>query len=271
MAPFVALLLALLAAPVIAERMFVEVIGLKYRTTEEIIPVLQPLMTQGASVTGYHNQLILKSTAENLAEVKQVLNRLDTPPRRLMLHVRHARDRAALEQDLEASAAVRIGSRARISVGDHPPDEGIEARVSRITTTDNRTGSQQIQTLEGRPAFIQSGKRVPVAQTIHDAHGHTVTTITQQDAMRGFYVTARLVGENEVLLDISTQLNRVIGAGGSIEVNETQSSVSGRLGQWLPLGGTSSADKSRESGLLRRYHSTAEENLDLWVRVEALD
>lgn len=266
---FVALLTP--ATVALAERMYVEVIGLKYRTTEEIIPALAPLVAEGGSVTGYHNQLILKSTAANLAEVRQVLNHLDTPPRRLMLHVRHARDRAALEQDLSASAAVRIGSRARVSVGDNPPDEGVEARISRITTTGNESGSQQIQTLEGRPAFIQSGKRVPVAQTFQDAYGHTVTTITQQDAMRGFYVTARLVGQGEVLLDISTQLNRVIGAGGSIEVNETQSSVSGRIGEWLPLGGTSGQDRVDEKGLLRRYHSTAEETLDIWVRVEALD
>ena len=53
--------------------MTLEIIPLQYRTADEIIPIIRPLVHQGGTVTGMNNQLIVKTTASNLIEIKQIL------------------------------------------------------------------------------------------------------------------------------------------------------------------------------------------------------
>ncbi|MGP1676919.1 MAG: secretin N-terminal domain-containing protein, partial [Burkholderiales bacterium] len=65
-----------------------EVITLKYRSAEQVIPVIRPLLAPGGSVSGMQNQLILRTTSANLKDLKKVLASLDTLPRRLMISVR---------------------------------------------------------------------------------------------------------------------------------------------------------------------------------------
>ena len=58
-----------------AAEMKLEVIPLHNRNADEIIPIIQPLVHEGGTVTGMNNQLIIKTTAANLVEIKQILDR----------------------------------------------------------------------------------------------------------------------------------------------------------------------------------------------------
>ena len=71
-----------------AEDMTLELIQLQHRTTDEIIPVIQALVHPGGTVTGMNNQLIVKTTASNLVEIKQLLAEIDKAARRLLITVR---------------------------------------------------------------------------------------------------------------------------------------------------------------------------------------
>ena len=61
------------AAAAHAQQIVLEVIPLHYRNAEEIIPVLEPLVARGGTISGLNNQLILRTTPDNLAEIKHVL------------------------------------------------------------------------------------------------------------------------------------------------------------------------------------------------------
>src|SRR5687768_3088431 len=117
------LFLAALSAP--ASSAALEVIPLKYRTADQLIPVLKPLLDPQGSISGMQNQLIIRTTPRNLAELERVLATLDTRPRRVMLTVTQAgaasRDQDALEASARISAGgttvVVPGSRARSAEG----------------------------------------------------------------------------------------------------------------------------------------------------------
>ncbi len=56
--------------------MQLEVIPLQKRMVDEVIQIIRPLVAPGGTVTGMNNQLIIKTTPSNLAEIKQVLRKL---------------------------------------------------------------------------------------------------------------------------------------------------------------------------------------------------
>ena len=51
----------------------VEVIPLHYRTAEEVIPILQPMLARDGAISGFRGQLVIRTTPENLAEMKRIL------------------------------------------------------------------------------------------------------------------------------------------------------------------------------------------------------
>ena len=77
-----------LSNPGFAAAMKLEMIQLNYRTAEELIPILQPLVSGGGSLTGVSDQLIVKTTPDNLAEIKHILAGIDKAARRLMITVK---------------------------------------------------------------------------------------------------------------------------------------------------------------------------------------
>lgn len=95
--------------PAHAADMKMEIIPLKHRLTNDVIPIVRPLVVPGGTVTGSNNQLIIRSTPANLAEIKRVLSSIDAPPRQLKISVRQgvAADFQGNEQGI--SGAYRSG------------------------------------------------------------------------------------------------------------------------------------------------------------------
>lgn len=71
-----------------AQDLKLEIIPLRHRLTDEVLPVLLPLVAPGGTLSGMNNQLIIRTTETNLAELKQVLARIDQAARRLKIYVR---------------------------------------------------------------------------------------------------------------------------------------------------------------------------------------
>ena len=165
------LLLVCYLAPVSAQ-LKVEIIPLQHRTADQIIPILAPLVTEGGAVTGMNNQLIIKTTPSNMEQLKQVLANLDTPLHRLMITVRQDTEGSAIQNSASVDGSYSNGDvtihsteprrgRTGSSVG-VTDDNGNSIRLrtdsERTSTTDNN--DFRVQTVEGQPAWIQTGKSV---------------------------------------------------------------------------------------------------------------
>ena len=110
--------LALWALPSLGQGSL-EVIDLRHRTAEQILPDLRPLLAPGAVLTGQRNQLIVRTSPENLAELRRALEALDRPARRLVISVRFDDAATGERAGFEAGGVVSSqGARARIRVQD---------------------------------------------------------------------------------------------------------------------------------------------------------
>jgi len=268
-----------------AAQMRVEMIELNHRTVDELIPILQPLLADGGTLTGMNNQLIVKSTDFNIAEIRQVLESLDRRLRSLMIHVR----RSSGSQSSDAGAAlsgrwsdgnVAVEQRAprqpragvSVSGGDR---DGNRARLDAHDRSRSGTdaGDFRVQTLEGQPAFIQIGQQVPIPQrtvTVSPYGAVQRDSVQYYDASSGFYVIPRVSGDQVQLL-VSPYMTRPQGGPlPSFDVQNIETTVIGRLGQWIPLGGVTQSSTRTENGVLTTDRMQHSMQSDFMVLVEEL-
>ncbi len=269
----------------VAQSMVTEVITLHYRTVDEVATILKPLVPPPGAVTGLQSQLVVRTTPENLQAVREVLEKVDQAPRRLMISVKQERnaDTNGLRTDLSGRITAgdltvssgRPEARGTGLVVNATSEAGSRGsmRVLSTRSANNEVGVQRIQALEGRPAFIRAGRSVPVAERslISSGTGTTVQdTVSYKDVTSGFYVLPRVSG-NRVTLEIaphSAHLSR--GGGGKIDFQEARTVISGRLGEWLEVGGTLGESTDSGSGTAYSTRRRGDSSTVILLKVEEL-
>ncbi len=264
---------ALLAFVCLALRLAVqaatEVLPLNYRSAEEILPLAQSVLGSTGRVRAYGNQLIVSAEPEQIAELQEVLQRLDTPPRRLLITVDSVEERDASSGDYGVDGSIGTGN-VRIVTGRSEHYAQNDIRVTRSSTQGSGGSRQQIQATEGYPALIQTGQSVPLTSYGRDAYGYPVQQREYRDIGQGFQVVAHVHGE-QVQLDIRSQQERLDRRNGSIDTQSADTRVSGRLGEWIELGGVSESRTDSRSGLLSQRAGSSRQTQGLRLKVELLE
>ncbi|MGD9788765.1 MAG: secretin N-terminal domain-containing protein [Sulfuricellaceae bacterium] len=276
--------LLLLGLPVaaVADQTVLEVLPLNYRSAEEMLPLIRPFVDSQGTVSGLNNRLIVRSTPKNLAELRKLLAELDRPPRRLLITVRQGGSSAQESSGVRLSGEAE-GRRGRLSLPDDRSREGaaveyrsggnaVKARIYGTRTMGEEGITQQLQVVEGWPAFIQAGKTIPVPQQQTIVAGSRVIvqdTTSYQDATSGFYVLPRVSG-NHVTLEINPQRNTVGDRPGEINIRRMNTVVSGRLGEWLEIGGVSEERSDERSGTVYSTRSLSTDQQRVLLKVEEL-
>lgn len=271
------LIIALLWSTLVyAEQTVLEVIPLKYRSVEDVLPVLRPFAGNEGALSGMNGQLIVRTTPARLAEIRKILARIDTLPRQLRIAVRQGgmldkQDRGAEVSGQVSTGDVRVTVPARGSRGASVETGSARARIWSSDTVKRDEDTQEIQVLEGRQAFIRLGLAVPLKETTVVQGGMTsrvVESTRYEEIGTGFYVVPRLNGD-QVVLDISPQKERLIGSRGqNIETQRLVTTVAGRLGEWIELGGLSQQQEDSESGWVYGTGNMSSDRRRVWVKVE---
>jgi len=266
-----AVVLALWATPAIADE--VEVIQLRYRTAEQMIPALRPLVTPGGALTGMQSSLVIRSSRANIEEIKRVIASLDRAPRRLLISVRQ--DSAVTSSDRSVAAGGTVsGDRGRVSVGQGAPaGSGVGVRIADSTRSDDDRLTQQVQALEGSPAYISVGQSVPVpTRSLTRGPGGAIMSdsVVYRDTGSGFYVLPRLAGDR-VTLEINPQRESPGRHGpGSVSAQHIATTASGRLGEWFELGGIDRSATRDERGILSSGTASRQSAARAWVKVDEI-
>ena len=265
-----------------AQNPAVEVITLKYRTAEQVMPLLRPLLDKTGTMTGLQNQLVVRTSPANLNDLKKVLATIDTMPRQLLITVRQ--DAAVDRERSEAQASGRIVTSAgSVVVGDAPRggEGGLRSRIDNTRALSEDRSAQSIQVLEGNSAYIQFGQSVPVSQpqvTRTMINGRPVDRVSNnvdyRDAQTGFHVLPRLAGDR-VILEISPQRDTFAAPvqnlpAGSVNTQSAATTVSGRLGEWMEIGGVSQSATNNQAVILGSTRETSSDNRRILVRVDEI-
>ncbi|MGH8454325.1 MAG: secretin N-terminal domain-containing protein, partial [Nevskiales bacterium] len=239
-ARFVALLSLLAAFGLAAETVF-EIIELRYRTPEELLPVLRPLVEPEGTINATQNKLIVRAPRESLLELRKLVSQLDTAPRQLLVTVRQGGSRDSTTRAMGVAGKGKFGD---VTV-DAPPSVdptlpgiavagsrgAVELRGGTRESQGSNNDDQQLRVMDGREAVIYVGQAVPYT-TKSVGPGGFVTENTQlREVLTGFVVRPRLQGD-QVTLDVSPQQESLDpGKGGAISVSRLSTSISGRLGE----------------------------------------
>lgn len=278
----VAVFLCLIFSSVAHAQQELEVIPLRHRTLDQVLPVLRPLIEPGGTLSGMNNQLIVRASRRNRDEIKQALAAIDTPPRSLVIRVTQNRDVAASRSGAEA-----FGSVGNDNVRITQPPTGAAAgggtvvvrrggslvggQVVETTSTRSASAAQSVQVVEGGRAFINVGQSIPLPmrQVMLGPNGVVVAdTTVYRDIGQGFYAEPRLAGDR-VTLEISPQFDTPGNAGaGSVNTQRVSTTVSGRLGEWIELGGSGQQQSGSTRGNLSVGTADVRDKRSVWLRVD---
>lgn len=265
-----------------ASGMVTEVFTIGYRPVDEMIQILRPMVPRPGSVSGAYGKVIVRTTPENMREVREILATLNTAPANLLISVRYSMNEE-VRRDLYEAFGEISGDNASISTGRGADSgrglviqhEDAGVRIDRSQSSGTDAGTQRVRVLEGKEAFIRAGRSVPVTEERVVVSESGVTTVQRSTAFRnvdnGFYVRARLQGGERVNVEIFPQHNRVAGNSGAIDVREASTVVSSPLGRWMEIGRVERASTSSTRELGAASDTTGSSDYVTYLKVDRLD
>ncbi len=247
-----------------------EVMPLNYRTADDVLPVVQSVLGNEGRASNYGNQLIVNAPPAKLQEVRDLLKQIDKQPRRLLISVDTTDSNHMNDQGYSVNGSASAGN-VEIQSGRGEVNGRDQVRIIHRSTQSRGGGTQQVQTTEGYPALIQVGQSVPLTSSSVDGYGRVYNNTEYRNVTRGFYVTASLTGD-VVHVSINNNNDRLSQTQqGAIDIQNTNTKVTGRLGEWITIGGVNESSQSDQSGFIQRRSTQGREDMTLRLKVDALD
>lgn len=280
MKQLVALLLALCLTALTAQADPIATIQLHNRPAEDIIPLVKPMLGPTDAITGQGFQLFLRAPADTRAQIEQMISALDVAARMLQISVfqGNQRDLRALSVagnftargdngSVNIGAGKERGSGGDVSFSTRNASGGASVISTRGRLQDNPI--HQLQVSEGSEGYIETGQSIPYFSGARWlAPGAVVGGIDYKNVTTGFYVLAR-VHADQVTLQVSPFKQSPSNTrGGDINIQSASTTLTGRLGEWLPIGGTTEQTR-QSSNNIGSYSSTQSRNEEsIWIRVD---
>jgi type II secretory pathway component GspD/PulD (secretin) len=266
-----AVVVALMPAPAVRADAL-ETLTLQHRLAEDLIPILRPLVPASAAITGAGNVLLVRADEATLAQVRAAVATLDRAPRQLLITVGQVTALDTSDRDVRGSATVSSGN---VQVGVNQPAQaqpGAQVVLRGSTTQERIQGVSSVRALEGYEAYVTVGESRPFTSSAVIATPRGGTSISQsttyRDVQSGFYATPHLSGDR-VTLDISpVQQQAAPGRRDGVATQSITTAVSGRLGEWLAIGGASTSRDGSGTGLVTWGARTELTQYSAWVKVE---
>lgn len=272
------LLALLLSLGLAAENVF-EVIELRYRTAEELLPVLRPMVEPEGTLSSTQNKLIVRGPRERVIELRKLVAQLDTAPRMLLVTVRQG---GGFDRHTRASGVSGTGRFGDVTVDAPPADPSlpgvavagshgsVELRSGTRESRGSHDADQQLRVMDGREAVIHVGQEVPYATKSVGPGGLVSENVTFREVLTGFVVRPRVQGDR-VTLDVSPQQESLdAGGDGAVNVSRLSTSINGRLGEWMDLGDVTQQATTESRETLSRSHTESESRNQVMIKVDLL-
>jgi type II secretory pathway component GspD/PulD (secretin) len=251
------ILLGIILLVPVAQADSISTIQLQHRTAEEVIPIVEPMLGAEDAISGQAYQLFLRSSPATLARVREMIDVLDTPAKVLLVSVFQGSSRDLGE--LGVSAGIRIDN------------SGASASVSAASTQKSLRDNpiHQLRVSEGTEAYIETGRQIPyfVGGTWIGPEV-LAAGVEYKSAVTGFYVLPRVRGDN-IILEVSpfksSQGNQ---HSGDINTQAASTTVTGRVGEWLLIGGVTRQQEQTKSEIGTTYTTQSNGDSGIWIKAD---
>jgi len=245
---------------------------LQHRTAAEVIPVIQPMLAAGDVITGQGYKIFLRASPQTVSDVQEMIDALDTAQTMLQISVfqgsRQKLETLSLGGSLQIegdNGSVGIGKGASGGGGTVTYDSGntsASANANSKRLSRQNSPVYQVRVAEGNEAFIETGDQVPYSAGDDGTVYQKVTS--------GFYVLPRIHGDN-VTLAVRPFKNALSASrSGSIETQSANTTLTGRIGEWLQVGGVSEHNSYSQSGTASYSSGTSNRRDSIWIRADLL-
>lgn len=184
-----------------------ETVNLRYRSADQILPLLKPLLRDDTRVTGEGSRLVIIAPPDKRASLRSAIAAFDTPIRRLLITVRF----------------------------DPPGNSNNEVRASsRDASADVE---QRIQTQDGQRAYfyVQRGQ-IPSSQLVQIGPIAVVQNPQPGPSSGTLLEITPQTTENTVRIDYVLKRDTVVGTG-SAQSRAQGGKLTLRIGEWTEIGG----------------------------------
>lgn len=260
----------------------VQVIPLKHRLAEEVVPVLRPLLAPGESINSMDNRLIVRAAPASRALIEKTLSEIDTVRRNLRISVRHAGSADSTQDTHGISGQVQQGNtrivvsnpnrdRSGVSVSGTGVNSGLQIRTERHSTRTHANSTQNLTVMDGGRAFLRVGESIPDVQQFLVLVGNRAAVLTgvqYRDVTTGFEVEPRIVGER-IMLMVSPRL-AFRGDQGVQTVNfeELRTQLTVAPGEWVDLGGVVGNAHELNRRILSSHRRSGGDTSGFQIRVD---
>ncbi len=246
-----ALLLLAIAVPLWAQDMSLHVISRP--DAQALVPVIDPLLPDGATVNAYQGKLIIRTTPQNFNELQSVLGELNSKPKAVTVFLR----RTSNTRGQQSGAGIQVTQRSFYGTNStHDPATKARIHAEQRQVQRSRQSDYQVRTLSGYPAGINMGTLLALTGGDNSAYLHTLE--------RGIEVTPQVNMDGSVTLQIQQRYDQPGGPG----IAHTQHSASTlRLepGQWQQMGSINTVTQNNQRRIGR--YQTARQTVTLPIEV----
>lgn len=272
-----------------AQNLDLDIINLQHRTADEVIPVIKPFLIPEAVVTSRGYKLIVRSTPENLEQIKEIIKEVDAALKQLSITVSIGQYTDEVENKTQAQILAELkkgDTQLQLNSGDTTDSDTVgtivrgekktgkskvTAKIKASNTSRRRTKPvhQTIRSVEGRWATIHAGQSIPVIERTRNPDGTVTQTVHYRGATTGFKILPRLQPNNKVAIYIRPSRTDVSSQGnGQFDVAEMETNIVGELGKWIPLGNMHELSTGQTTTSSGSIHTRNERNDSVMIKIE---
>jgi type II secretory pathway component GspD/PulD (secretin) len=257
-------------------------IKLSNRPAEEIIPIVKPMLGSEDAITGQGYKIFLRSSPQTLAQVKEMIDALDIAAKTLQISVFQGSTRGLSALGISGGiqvesgdASVDIGTSANknsngggsITYSTNNGSGNINSTTTRMRLEDNPI--HQIRVTEGTEAYIETGEQIPYfSGTNWIVPEAFVGGIEYKDVTTGFYVLPRIHGDNVTLQVSPFKNSQGNSRAANIETQNANTTLTGRIGEWLLIGGVTEQLKRVQRGTGSYSSTQSRNNESIWIKAD---
>jgi hypothetical protein len=198
----------------------VETLTLQHRLAEDVLPELIPLVEGHGAITGADHQIFVRASADRVGRVKERIVTLDVEARGLWISIRQVFDRRRAQRPGALGAQLNPDLAELQGAAADGKFRGFEGEV------------ETLRAHEGEEAFVAIRRDLPLARRVDRGTEAGIADEWLFESLgAGFYVVPH-VATGEVRLEIVTRH----GSDAAGTDRRLQTSVAGRLGEWVEIG-----------------------------------
>lgn len=239
------LILLFISLPIYADPIMTKVIQLNYLQADNVIQLIQPLLSSNEKVTGSGQTLIVQVSPKTLTKIREVLHLLDAPPVTFDVSV-YQGDPNWLSSQNQNSVTYSTQPRS------------------------DQQRSQSVKVMSGESAYIATGQEVPIVTAV-GVGWQTGISYQQRNIKNGLLVAPVLRG-SQVELTL-TKVREQMSPSSSQEINNQQlhTTLMIPLNKWVSLGSAEGATKPQSNSVVYTAGQPFTRSSTLYIKVSVVN